>query len=308
MSETLKKNITVAAVLSAETPDTTDEILDIKNADISSLKSGSAPINTEHINPDDIAKEEDKDFKGFNAIVGRVVTAKKIFGEDDCENQYELNAWNELQVPLIFGYLEFFDGDDVHDNAKAASSLVRMAHKNGFDHMIGFSVEGQILKRQGNRLAETVIKRVAATGKPANKAASIQGVVQDTSQSGDAVQKAAKDDSNILHKTLNTKHCQIIQSDFGLSSAMFKLKKALDAGTATAAPSALAGGAALQKESQLTQLVKLAGKKPTSRDLLKKLLPKASDDQLEKVYSHLKRLRLKKYEEEAQQAFEQLKK
>lgn len=307
--ESLKKNITVAAVLSAETPDTTGEVLDIKNADISTLKSGKAPLNTEHVNPDDIAKEGDKDFKGFNTIVGRVVTAKKIFGEQDCENQYELNAWNDLQVPLIFGYLEFFDGDDAHDNAKAASSIVRMAHKNGFDHMIGFSVEGQILKREGNKLAETVIKKVAATAKPANRAATIQGVVQDSkSQNQDAVFKAESDDQTVLRKTSSFKQTYIVQEDFGLSNALFKLRKALDAGMPSSAPSALSGGAALQKESHLAKLGKLTGKKPISRDLLKKLLTGASDDQLEKVYSHLKRLRLKKYEEDASAAFEQLKK
>lgn len=302
----LKKSVIVAAVLSAETPDTTGEILNVKNADISTLKTGTAPLNTEHINPDDIDKKEgDNEFKGFNTVVGRVVDAKKIFSEADCDNQYELKAWNELQVPMIFGYCEFFDGPDAHDNAKAAASLVRMAHKNGFDHMIGFSVEGQILKREGNHLAETVIKRVAATAKPANKAARIEGVVQDSSQSSDSVMKATKDDPNVLHKSF--KHSYVIQEDFGLSNALFKLRKALEAGSPMSAPSSLTGGAALQQESQLTKLVKLAGKKPTGRGLLKKLLPQATDDQLEKVYSHLKRMRLKKYEEDADSAFEQLK-
>lgn len=309
--EPLKKNITVAAVLSAETPDTAGEILDIRNADISVLKSGKAPLNTEHINPDDIAKESDNDFKGFNTIVGRVITAKKIFGEDDCDNQYELKAWQDLQVPLIFGYLEFFDGADAHDNAKAASSIVRMAHKNGFDHMIGFSVEGSILKREGNRLAETVIKRVAATAKPANKAARIEGVVQDSTLDSDTIiKKAAQSDSNVLHKSISTSQWSIVQ-DFGLSNALFKLRKALEAGMPSAAPSALSGGTVLQ-ESHLTkvakQLVKLAGKKPTSRDIIRGLLPQATDQQIEQVYSLLRRLRLKKHEEDATIAFEQLKK
>lgn len=301
----LSKNITVAAILSAETPDTTGEILDIRNADISTLQTGKAPLNTEHTNPDDIAKEGDKDFKGFNTIVGRVVTAKKIFSEDDCDNQYETKAWNDLQVPLIFGYLEFWDSPDAHDNAKAAASLVRMAHQGNFEHMIGFSVEGQILKREGNRLSETVIKRIAATGKPANKAARIEGVVHDSASSGDNVSKTAQDDTDILRKTINTKQWQVVQ-DFGLSNALFSLRKALEAGTPSAAPSALVGGAALQSESHLTRLGKLMSKKPIRRDSLKKLLPKATDEQLEKVEAYLKKLRLKKYEEVAQIAFEQL--
>lgn len=304
--ESLKKNITVAAVLSAETPDTTGEVLDVKNADISTLKSGKAPLNTEHINPDDIAKEDDKEFKGFNTIVGRVITAKKIFSEDDCDNQYEAKAWHDLQVPLIFGYLEFWDNPDAHDNAKAAASLVRMAHKNGFDHMIGFSVEGQILKREGNRLAETVIKRVAATAKPANKAARIEGVVHDSASGSDtAVRKAAQDDPNVLYKTINNRQLQVVQ-DYGLSNALFKLRKALDAGSATAAPSALVGGAALQGESHLGKLAKLMDRKSIRRDSLKKLLPQATDEQLQKIEEYLKKARLKKYEEEAQVAFDQL--
>jgi len=309
MIESLKKNITVAAVLSAETPDTTGEILNVRNADISVLQSGKATLNTEHLNPEDMAKDGDNDFKGFNTIVGRIITAKKVFSEGDCENQYELNAWNDLQVPLIFGYVEFFDGDEAHDNAKAAASLVRMAHKNGFDHMIGFSVEGQILKRKGNVLEETVIKKIAATAKPANRAATIQGVIQDSkSQNSDTVFKAEKEDQNILHKSISYKQTYIIQEDFGLSNALFKLRKALDAGSPASAPSALSGGAVLQKESSLAKLDKLTGKKPVSKDFLKKLISNASEEQLEKLHSYLKKARLQKYEEETQIAFEQLKK
>ncbi len=306
--ESLKKNITVAAVLSAETPDTTGEILNVKNADISVLRSGSATLNTEHLNPEDIAKDGDNDFKGFNTVVGRIVTAKKIFSENDCENQYELNAWNDLQVPLIFGYVEFFDGDDAHDNAKAAASLVRMAHKGGHDHMIGFSVEGQILKRKGNVLEETVIKKIAATAKPANRAATIQGVIQDSkSQNSDAIFKAEQEDSNILHKSVSFKQTYIVQEDFGLSNALFKLRKALDAGNTASAPSALSGGAVLQKETSLAKLEALTGKKPVSKDFLKKLISNASEEQLEKLHSYLKKARLAKYEEDSQIAFEQLK-
>jgi hypothetical protein len=312
MKEILRKNITVAAVLSAQTPDTTNEIMNIRNADIESLRSGSAPVNVEHLNPEDLKEitkskdHPDKDFAGFDSIVGRVVNAKKIFGPDDCDNQMELNAWNKLEVPLIFGLVEFFDGPDATDNQKAAASLVRMAHKNGFDHMIKFSVEGQILKRQGNELTETVIKRIAATAKPANRAAEIIGVVQDTSQNSDAIFKAEKDDITLHKSVLFT---QIIsQDDFGLSEALFKLRKALDAGTPSAAPSSLVGGASLQPQPQTASLLNLTSKKRVNKKLLKKLMPEANDEQLIKVLEHLKRIKLKKNIEDCQAAFEQLSK
>lgn len=306
--EPLKKNITVAAVLSAETVDTSGEVLVVKNADISALKSGNAPVNIEHINPEDLEKEEDKDFKGFTVVVGRVIDAKKIFSEDDCDNEYELKAWNDLQVPLIFGYIEFFDGDDAHENAKAASSIIKMANKSGFDHMIGFSVEGQILKREGNKLVETVIKRVASTLKPANKAAKIYGVSQDTTSNGDngLVKKADLDCLNVLSKPIPLNNWTIVQ-DFGLSNALFKLRKALTAGIPMSAPSGLSDGAALQKESHVAKkLINLVGKKPVNKKLIKKLLPTASESETEKILDLLKRIRLKKHEEDSKKAFESL--
>lgn len=303
--ESLAKNITVAAVLTAQVPDTTGEILIVKNADISSLPG--APINTEHKNPSDIDKADDPSFRGFNTVVGRVESAKKIFSDSDCDNQYELDAWNDLQVPLIFGYVTFFDGDDAHDNAKAASSLVRVAHKNGFDHMVNFSVEGQVLKRQKNILEETVIKTIAATTKPANKAAVIKGVIQDTSQNSSAIFKAESCDNNLLSKSCPSRYVNIVQ-DFGLSNALFKLRKAIEAGVPSVAPGSLSGGTALQASNHLGNLEKLTGKKPASRRLLKKLLPQATEEQLEQLYSHLKKLRLKKSEKECEELYWQLKK
>jgi cytochrome c1 len=49
-------------------------------------------------------------------------------------------------------------------------------------------------------------------------------------------------------------------------------------------------------------------KKSIRRGSLKKLLPQATDDQLQKIENYLKKMRLKKYEEDAQIAFEQLSK
>lgn len=298
--ETLKKNLILAAVLSAETIDTAGEQLNIRNADISTLPGGI--VNTEHKSPDEIEKSGDKDFKGFNTIVGKVKDAKKIFSEEDCSNQYELDAWNDLQVPLIFGYIEMLE--DTHDNAKAATAIARK-----HPELLGFSVEGQILKRKNHILDETLINKVALTYKPANRVARIKGVIEDSkSQNSDAIFKAEQDDNTILHKSISPKNVYIVQEDFGLSNVIFKLRKALDAGSTAAAPSALTGGAALQTESHLAKLDRHIGRKPISRDFLKKLLKGATEEQLEKVYSHLKLLRLKKNTEDCEKAYSQLKK
>src|ERR1700677_2322623 len=168
----LAKNLILEGPLSAECPDTSGEVLDVAGADISDLQTGRAPVNTEHINPEDIKKEADGD--GFQAIVGRVISAKKIYGEADCESPDELKAYKDLRVPMIWGKIEIFDGPKAHDNARAAASIIKNYDEAGVKQLIGYSVEGNTLKREGNILRETVIKRIALTAKPANKAAVVQ--------------------------------------------------------------------------------------------------------------------------------------
>ena len=60
------------AVLGSELRDTQSEILDIKGADISELLAGRGVVNDNHSNklPD---------------VLGRITSAKKIFGIEDCE-------------------------------------------------------------------------------------------------------------------------------------------------------------------------------------------------------------------------------
>lgn len=285
----LKKNLIVEGVLTAQVPDTAGEVLDVKGAHIEDLQTGRAPVNTEHINPDDIKKDGDQN--GFQSIVGRVVNAKKIMDEDDCETPDELKAYKHLNVPLIWGKIEIFDGDKAHDNARAAASIIRNYDDAGVKHLIGYSVEGNTLKRDGNVLKETVIKRIALTAKPANKAAVIQ-VVKDQPQSTAAsIAKSASSTGGFepLFKSENfMSHMHVVENDFGLSKALFKLKKALSAGNTNVAPGSLTGGAALQTESQLSKLKKLIGNKKISRDILKKYLPNISEGDLDKIEAVMK--------------------
>jgi hypothetical protein len=310
--EKLQKNLKVFAVFSAETPDTSGEVLNIRNADISSLQSGSAPINTEHKNPEDLEKTKDDEksdsHKGFNTIIGRVVSAKKIFSAEDCENDHELAAWNDLKVPLITGVAEFFD-DPKHPNAQAATALIRQAAQGGFDHMIGFSVEGNVLKRTGPQLDETVIRRLAATGKPCNKAAQIKAIIQDSPSEAskpDVMTKASQDGSQFLSSFNNQRHFHVLPEDYGLKAALTKLKKAMSAGGANAAPSTLTGGSALQTSSHLAKLEKLFRKKRISSEAVKKAIPKLSKAEADQVATVLQARRLKKNTQEFEEIYDKL--
>lgn len=303
----LRKNVVLEGIFSAESPDTSGEVLIVRNADISSLNDGTAFVNTEHINPSDLDKKDendkkDKDFKGFQSIVGKVLGAKKIFGEKDCESDRELGAWNAMKVPMIYGRIEIFDGPEAHDNAKAAASIARMLAKDS-DTKLGLSVEGSTLEREGKLLKRTVIRNMALTLKPAFKGARVD-LVKDTrpSDSPEPVLKSATQDGiEPLYKSVDMNLVQVYEpaEDYGLSRAVQKLRKALTAGSPNAAPSSLTQGAALQsqnKESELEKIWKACNHKAPSKEALKKMIPSLTDSQAEKIEKALKKKALQKAE------------
>lgn len=323
MAENLSKNVTLEGIFSVETPDTAGEVLDVKGADISDLQSGNASLNTEHISPsdgensemhkDENGKESD-DFKGFQSIIGRVINAKKIFSDADCESDRELAAWKKFQKPMIYGSVEIFDGEHAHPNARAAASIARMFHKTGAGPRISLSVEGATIKREGNLLKQTVIKHMAGTLKPANRAATIDIVADDSTPQADKpmVKMATEGAYEPLRKSVAMDTMQFIpnietvvltgidQVASQLANALQNLRKTLTAGGMNAAPGSLTGGSALQPEhqgSQLHKLYKLVGKKPT-KESIKKAIPELSDEDVSKVEKALKLIKSKEQGED----------
>lgn len=280
----LSKNLVLEGPFSVETPDTSGETLIIAGADISDLQSGKAFVNTEHISPSDADKEDlhkktDGKYKGFQSIIGRVLGAKKIFKKEDCSSDRELESWMKFQKPMIYGSVELFDGEDAHENSRAAASLARMFHKVDDGPRFGLSVEGSTLKRSGNLLERTVIRHMAGTLKPANRAATLDIV-------GDTAPMVAKSLSTSttegalepLRKSIEMQYISVgnLGPDFGLFSAVSRLKKTLEAGYASSAPSSLTGGAALQRSS-MSKFVELTTHKNVDRKLVKSMMPNLSD-------------------------------
>lgn len=316
----LKKNVLLSGIFSVETPDTAGEVLDVKGADISDLQTGKATLNTEHINPDDAEKsemhkdengDEKDDFKGFQSVVGRVVNAKKIFSDADCDDDLELRAWKNYQKPMIYGTVEIWDGPDAHPNAQAAASIARMFHKSKEGPQLGLSVEGATIKREGNLLKQTVIKKMALTMKPANRSATIDVVKDDQAPlvSKSMSSKTTEGAYEPLRKSVAMDSMQFVPNieevvlsgmdaiTAQFASALQNLRKTLTAGGMNAAPGSLTGGSALQPEhqgSQLHKVVKLLGNKPLSREAIKKAVPGISDKDAEIVMKAIQNKRLHK--------------
>src|ERR1035437_928655 len=166
-----KKPIEIDACAGSQLRDTQGEMLSVEGADISELEAGRGRWNDNH-------------GKGFFNSIGRITGAKKIFKEEDCENDRQRYYWDKVKAPYIFvmGYL--YDDDD-HPNARAAAAILRNIHKIDCPLKLKASVEGGVVSRgisDPSLLARTKIHSVALTMTPANVATLVEPLNLDKSQ------------------------------------------------------------------------------------------------------------------------------
>jgi hypothetical protein len=268
--------------------DTSGEVIDVKGTDISSLNEDGV-LNVEHAS--------EKNFPTFSVIIGRIIFAKKIFTQNDCESERELKLWNEIRLPFIYGAAELFDKED-HSNAKDAAAMIKHYHRRGLPVVIRYSIEGSTIDRNGNYLVKTIARRVAATIKPCNKSSYSALVSEPTpAQVGLDIEK-------------NEKYIAINEMEYDVLIDV-PMSKTLTLGSYNAAPSELTGGSALQKEDIIkrkffkNQLLAAArdydGREPF-REYLKKFvkhsLPDVADKYLDKYSDMVEEIQFRKNEDQ----------
>jgi hypothetical protein len=165
-----KKPLEIDACAGSQLRDTQGEMLSVEGADISELEAGKGRWNDNH-------------GKGFFNSVGRITHAKKIFKEEDCQDDRQRYYWNKVKAPYVYvkGYL--YDDED-HPNAKAAAAILRNVHKADCPLKLKASVEGGVVSRgisDPSLLARTKIHSVALTFTPANVATLVEPLSLDKS-------------------------------------------------------------------------------------------------------------------------------
>ncbi len=247
----LKKGTILRGIFSAETPDKSGEIVSIAGIDISTINDGKGLVNSEHNND-------------FTKTVGKILNAKKIFSEKDCANAFEKNAYESVnKVPLMVGTVELFDEED-HPEAQAIAKIAKFYKKRNEPLVLGFSVEGGILERSGPMIKKSIVRKVAVTAGPCNEAARAELVSEMTKSEAAVFERISK-----TEKTQNTLSSGAITEVFeydedktnevvtNITNGLARLKKALEAGFASATVP-LVQGAALQKQN-------LKGVKPSKK-------------------------------------------
>lgn len=108
--------------------------------------------------------------------VGRVISAKKIFGPEDCENDDQLKFFERLnKTPYLYGIIELFD-DVGHDGASDIAAMARYDAKNAdqYDYrskypLLGASVEGSKIEKQGHVITKSLARKISVTVSPCNR-------------------------------------------------------------------------------------------------------------------------------------------
>lgn len=232
----------IDGIFASEAIDSSGEVLDIKGADISDLEEGKGVLNYEH-------RGDDAPGASPNDIVGKIVMARKIMSEADCENERQRKYWRQVELPFIYGICRLYDAAG-HPGAIAAAAHIRDHVANGEPILARFSIEGSTLSREKQRLTHTVARRVALTFKPCNRSCD-SGLLADPNAPEGFKTTAKTDPLEALAEKFE--HPGYARIGAGPEFSAYEplpedLGKAYTGGSYNAAPGTLTGGAALQVE------------------------------------------------------------
>jgi hypothetical protein len=162
----MNQGMYIDGIASSQAIDTAGEVVSIQGMDISSLV-GSV-FNWEH-NSDTPMQ-----------VVGKILYAKKIFEEGDCENDRQKKCWASCQMPFLYVMGQLFD--DRNPAAKEVAGMF-MYDQNApeLPPTLGFSIEGSKISKEGMIVTRSIARKVTITCAPANKTC-LAGAVQDEGQ------------------------------------------------------------------------------------------------------------------------------
>lgn len=138
--------------------DSSGEVIEIEGVDVSTL------------DVDGVANWEHKG-DSPNQIVGKVLSYKKLFKREDCENDRQRYFWDKAESSCIYGKIVLFD-EVGHEGAKSIVAMLKFDQKldkTDTRQVMGFSIEGSRLGKEGNRITKCIARRIAISNFPCNK-------------------------------------------------------------------------------------------------------------------------------------------
>jgi hypothetical protein len=235
-----KKPLEIDMCAGTQARDSQGELLDIEGADISGLIGGF--FNDNHS-------------PSFINRIGRVTGAKKIFKEEDCEDDRQKHYWHQVKTPYLYVKGVLYDNED-HVNARAAAAILRSIYKTDAPLKMKASVEGATVARgikDPTILARTKIRGIALTFTPANQATLVEPLSLSKTETTAADELLIK---SVLHLAQDNVPSFIdiskrISEETIVNNIKYiaELVKGLSAGGGGGAPGTLTGGQVIQKET-----------------------------------------------------------
>lgn len=299
-----KSDMIIDGVFASEAIDSSGEVVSIKGMDVSTMEEGYGVANYEHLGDDGNYGRE---------IVGKIVYVKKIYDKSDCEDDRQRKYCEKLKgIPFLYGVVRLYDGAG-HQGAQALAAQMRDAVAHDEPIIVRYSIEGTTLEKDGNKIKNSLAKRVALTLKPCNRTC-VSGIVADPNapdgfakmESEPGYARLSKSDNDLEILDFDpTLHLRLIAH----AATAAVIRKSTEAGSPDAAPSALTGGAALQREDVMKHVYGTAmlamrewGDRPYVRDdfkaFTKAKLPEVSDEFLDHFADIAEQYTLKKDEGE----------
>ena len=195
----MSKNTIIDGIAASEHIDSSGESLSIEGMDISSLGGPDSILNWEH---------GSKDRPG--QVVGKVTFARKIMKKEDAKSQREMYFWNKAKKPFVYIKAELFDGLG-HSGAEDVAAMLKYKNKDkGEDSrlVVGFSIEGGKIEKNGMLVTKSIARDVAITVKPCNKICDAEVIESDVAD-------------DFLYKNQNF-DCEILESELSINSTSFR--------------------------------------------------------------------------------------
>lgn len=195
----MSKNTIIDGIAASEHIDSSGESLSIEGMDISSLGGPDSILNWEH---------GSKDRPG--QVVGKVTFARKIMKKEDAKSQREQYFWNKAKKPFVYIKAELFDGLG-HSGAEDVAAMLKYKNKDkGEDSrlVVGFSIEGGKIEKNGMLVTKSIARDVAITVKPCNKICDAEVIEGDIAD-------------DFLYKNQNF-DCEIIESELSINSTSYR--------------------------------------------------------------------------------------
>lgn len=237
----------IDGLAAAQCVDSSGEVVDIKGVDDSALEGPDGiPLNLEH--------------QANQVPLGEVVYAHKIFTDADCEDDRQRMFFAKTRkTPCIYVVCRLYDAAG-HPEAVKAAATIRDRHARGLPIYCRYSIEGSTVARDPNdrnRITSSIWRALALTYRPCSKVA-ISGLIADPTPPRGFPAVMAKSEPGAsgmspIGGAVVVAADPFVDSDptdvrdLAARFAAAAIRKALTAGTPSAAPADLTGGAALQR-------------------------------------------------------------